>query len=88
MDNETVGRTLSATNVTFKLELIQEDLITAKGTTTTYLIKKDGRYVDNSVCFDEGEARMLYDQLKLNNGELKRRTIILSEEIEKGGQNG
>ncbi len=85
MDNQKVMRTENATNETFKLELIQEQEITTTGVSTKYLIKKNGSYVSNSVCFDEGEARLLFDQLKLNNGELKKRVIILSEDIEKRG---
>ena len=86
MDNQKVVRTENATtNETFKLELIQEDEITSTGTSIKFLIKKNGCYVSNSVCFDEGEARLLFDQLKLNNGELTRRVIILSEDVEKRG---
>lgn len=85
MDNLTVERTENVQEQ-IKLELILEEEITPIGKKKTYYIRKNGSYVSGSLVFEEEEAKKLYEQMKLNNGEFKTETVLLSDEI-KGGKN-
>lgn len=85
MENLTVERTENVQEK-IKLELILEEEITPKGKKQTYYIRKNGSYVSGSLVFNEDEAIKLYEQMKLNAGEFKTETVLLSDEI-KGGKN-
>ena len=87
MDNTLMVERTENANETFTLELIQEDEITPKGIKATYFIRKNGSYISGSLCFDEDVARKLYQQMKLNNGMFKTETVLLRDEIQKGGTN-
>lgn len=86
MDNLTVERTENAKQ-NFVLELIQEDQITPKGIKSSFYIEKNGSYVAGSLSFNEDEARSTYEQMKLNNGNFKTKTVLLRDEMQKGGNN-
>ena len=86
MDNLTVERTENAKQ-NFVLELIQEDQITPKGIKSSFYIEKKGSYVSGSLSFNEDEARSTYEQMKLNNGNFKTKTVLLRDEMQKGGNN-
>jgi hypothetical protein len=62
-----------------KIEFIKE---VNQNLLTTYFTQVDGRFVNNSLEFDEVKAKAIYNRIVANNGKLVTTEVLESVEIE------